>query len=119
MFTASKYIEVNAPAIARNCITGMLWHNHPIKYGLHKSLEHMRTYEHNQFCSPDDMTRAVNNWLEKAATVEGLKTLINRLRKAQVSPCYKTCEEFVNGDWETDLTLKQIAKLIALEIRPA
>lgn len=113
MFTPKQYIEANAPTEAENWIKFYLWRGRSFRESLHQSAEYLREYH---YAPADEFNAAVVDILRKITTPQALTAFINKRRPLIVRPCYKTAATYIKGEFETDCTAADIARIIKMEV---
>lgn len=113
MFTPKQYIEVNAPTEAENWIKFYLWRGRSFRESLHHSAEYLHEYH---YAPANEFNAAVVDILRKITTPQAFTAFINKRRPLIARPCYKTAAAYIKGEFETDCTAADIARIIKMEV---
>lgn len=107
------YINRNAPTIAECAITRLLWYNTPLAQTVDNATIDATT---RCYCNPADLSMAIWSILTTAGrSADALLQYINVQRSQQVCPRYHSAAAYVAAEWETSLTLAEIANKIRTE----
>lgn len=113
MLTPAQYIKQNAPAAAENCIKAYLWSGVPFRESLNKNADYLCRFH---YVPAGAFVAAVVDILRTITTPQAFATFIDKRRALTVSPCYKSAADYIKGEFETDCTAADIARIIRLEI---
>lgn len=110
MNNEENYIKRNRRYIVNNCISNYLWKNTSFSETIKKSSDYERKWN---MCNPANMETAIIKLLETMTDENGVNRFILDLKKQYVRPFYKTVQNFIDGEYETDgLTASKISAII-------
>lgn len=114
MLDNKTYIAANTATIAENCICFLLWHNRPISETIRQSCDNANEYFPG---IKNDLRKSVFAYLENVTKNqdEFIKFVKSRM-KLLVRPCYNSTTKYIQGEWETELTVPEIIAAVRCDM---
>ena len=114
MVTSKEYIGANTDAVVYNCIRFYLWNNQTFEETIAKTMKRVQEY---CYCNSVEYKKAIVERMETMSTKEGFEKTFKKNRWKYISPFYKTVKEFIVGEFEEEITVDNIVKIISMELK--